>query len=497
MKITFSEKQTSESDVLVIAVSDTVKLGEQAQQVNEKAGDSIKKAIKARGFKGEKNEILTIVAPTGVSYAQIILLGLGKEKKITQIISQAAGASIYTALNTVKAENASVLVEGLKEDLEIATNIAYGAVLRSYRFGKYKTKEKKENLPTLKILDFVVSEKGKADALFYKLQMIADGVFLSRDVVTEPPNHLHPESYAKIIKEELAGLGVKITILGEKQLDKLGMGALLGVGQGSIRESHVVVMEYNGGSDSKEAPIAFVGKGVTFDTGGISIKPSGGMEDMKYDMGGSAVVVGLMKALAGRKANVNAVGIVGLVENMPGHNAQRPSDVITSMSGQTVEVLNTDAEGRLVLADILTYVQQKHNPKLIVDLATLTGAIVIALGDEHAGLFSNDDKLSGKLTKAGEKTGEKVWRFPLGEAYDKMLNSPIADMQNISAGRGAGSITAAQFLQRFVENDTPWAHLDIAGVSWTKKAKGVCPKGATAFGVRLLDNFVNDNYEDA
>jgi leucyl aminopeptidase len=495
MKITFSQKQNDGADALVVVLSDSLKFGTQAEKINKDTGDALKKAIKSRGFKGDKKEVLTIVAPANVKYDQIVLVGIGKENKITDIVTQELGATVYCTLNSIKSKNASIVVENISNDNDVATKMAYGAVLRSYRFGKYKTKEKEDKLPTLKIADFIVSDSGKAELEFDKLQMIADGVFLTRDVVTEPPNHLYPESYAKRIKEDLSGHGVKITILSVKQLEKLGMGALLGVGQGSSRDSHVVIMEYNGG-DPKEQPLAFVGKGVTFDTGGISIKPSVGMEDMKYDMGGSAVVVGLMKALAGRKANVNAVGIVGLVENMPGHNAQRPSDVVTSMSGQTVEVLNTDAEGRLVLADILTYVQQKHEPQIIVDLATLTGAIVIALGDEYAGVFSNNDKLSKKLEKAGESTDEKLWRFPLGDAYDKMLDSPIADMQNISAGRGAGSITAAQFLQRFIENDTPWAHLDIAGVSWTKKAKGVCPKGATAFGVRLLDKFVNDNYED-
>ena len=272
------------------------------------------------------------------------------------------------------------------------------------------------------------------------------------------------------------------------------MGALLGVGQGSIRESQLVIMEYNGGNE-KDAPVAFVGKGVTFDTGGISIKPAAGMEDMKYDMGGSAAVVGTMMALAGRKAKVNAVGVIGLVENMPGGNAQRPSDVVNTMSGQTVEVLNTDAEGRLVLADALWYTQVKHKPKLVVNLATLTGAIVIALGEEYAGLFSNNDNLSNKLTKAGTATGERLWRFPMGDEYDKMIDSQIADIQNISAGRGAGSITAAQFLKRFIKDNTPWAHLDIAGVAWTKKDQDICPKGATAFGVRLLDKFVAENYE--
>jgi leucyl aminopeptidase len=294
----------------------------------------------------------------------------------------------------------------------------------------------------------------------------------------------------------LEKLGVKVQILGEPQMRKLGMGALLGVGQGSIRESRLVVMQWNGGPKGRgkaAQPIAFVGKGVTFDTGGISIKPAAGMEDMKWDMGGSGVVIGLMKALAGRKAKVNVVGVVGLVENMPGANAQRPSDIVTSMSGQTIEVLNTDAEGRLVLADALHYTNDRFKPKFMVNLATLTGAIIVSLGSHHAGLFSNNDQLSERLTTAGIDVEERLWRLPLSDAYDKMINSQAADMQNIG-GRGAGSITAAQFLKRFV-GKTPWAHLDIAGVTWSKADAPTVPKGGTAFGVRLLDRLVANNYE--
>jgi leucyl aminopeptidase len=320
-------------------------------------------------------------------------------------------------------------------------------------------------------------------------------VFLARDVVTEPPNVLYPESYAKIIKNELSKEGVSVKILGEKQMHKLGMGALLGVGQGSERESQMVVMEWKGDKSSKEGPIAFVGKGVTFDTGGISLKSSGGMEDMKYDMGGSASVVGVMKALAARKAKVNAVGIVGLVENMPDGLAQRPSDVVVSMSGQTVAVLNTDAEGRLVLADTLWYCQETYKPHTLVNLATLTGAIVVALANQHAGIFSNSDTLAEKISNAGKETDEKVWRLPLNEQYDKMIDSEIADMQNISSGKGAGSITAAQFLKRFVQEGVEWTHIDIAGMAWADKELDTCPKGATGYGVRLLDRLVKNHYE--
>jgi leucyl aminopeptidase len=342
-----------------------------------------------------------------------------------------------------------------------------------------------------------------AKAKFKDRSLVVDGVFMTRDLVTEPPNVIYPDTLAKRCKT-LSKLGVKVEVLGEKQMMRLGMGALLGVGEGSARESKLVVMQWNGAPKKRPAkkgakgeaaqPICFVGKGVTFDTGGISLKPAGGMEDMKYDMGGSGVVIGLMKALAGRKAKVNAVGVVGLAENMPGAKAQRPSDVVTSMSGQTIEVLNTDAEGRLVLADALYYANDRFKPKFIVDLATLTGAIIIALGNEYAGLFSNNDKLSANLLAAGDLIGEKLWRMPQGVVFDKMINSDIADMKNISSGRGAGSTTAAQFLARFV-GDTPWAHLDIAGVTWTKKDMPTAPKGATAFGVRMLDRMISNNYE--
>jgi leucyl aminopeptidase len=304
---------------------------------------------------------------------------------------------------------------------------------------------------------------------------------------------IYPDSYAKECKKHLEKLGVKVEVLGEAQMKKLGMGSLLGVGQGSRKESKLVVMHWMGGKKT-DKPVAFVGKGVTFDTGGISIKPSANMGDMKYDMGGSGTVVGLMKALAGRKAKANVIGVIGLVENMPDGDAIRPGDVLTSMSGQTIEVLNTDAEGRLVLADALWYTQDRFKPKFMIDLATLTGAIVVTLGDTRAGLFSNNDDLCEQLNKAAEATNENLWRLPMGEEYDKQINSEIADMQNIGTERQAGSITAAQFLQRFV-NDVPWAHLDIAGVAWDGKGKTTGPKGATAYGVRLLDNLVAENYE--
>jgi leucyl aminopeptidase len=339
----------------------------------------------------------------------------------------------------------------------------------------------------------VVGAPADASGLWGSYQAIADGVALTKELVTEPANIIYPESFVERC-EHLKDLGVEITVLDDKQMADLGMGALLGVAQGSRRPARMLVMKWDGTGGTQTRPLAFVGKGVTFDTGGISIKPAAGMEDMKWDMGGAGAVAGAMKALAGRKAKAHVIGVCGLVENMPDGNAQRPGDIVTSMSGQTIEVLNTDAEGRLVLCDALHWVQEKHNPEYVVDLATLTGAIIVSLGSEHAGLFSNSDELSDKLLAAGKASGDLLWRFPLSKAYDKLIDSPIADMKNIGA-KGAGSITAAQFLGRFIKDGVKWAHLDIAGTVWADKAGPVWDKGATGFGVRLLDRFVADNFE--
>jgi len=362
----------------------------------------------------------------------------------------------------------------------------HGVELKSYEFNLYKTKK------SSKVINLSVDKKDIVQKV-KKLDSILDGVNFTRDLVSEPGNILHPDEYAKRLVK-LKKYGLKVTVYDEKKLKKLGLNALVGVGQGSIRGSYLVTMEWNG-SKSNTKPLSFVGKGVCFDTGGISLKPARFMEDMTYDMAGSAVVVGLMKNFALRKAKINAVGVVGLVENMPGGNAQRPGDIVKSYSGKTIEVLNTDAEGRLVLADALTFTEKKFKPQLIVDLATLTGAIIVCLGSEYAGLFSNNDKLSKQLFDAGEKVDEKVWRLPLHKNYDKLMNSKNADMQNINYVGGAGSTTAAQFLQRFIINKTPWAHLDIAGMAFSKYAGALNSGGATGYGVRLLNKFVEDNYE--
>ncbi|MBI3516382.1 MAG: leucyl aminopeptidase, partial [Proteobacteria bacterium] len=372
-----------------------------------------------------------------------------------------------------------------------AAHMAYGARLRAYRFDKYRTKRKKEELSKLDRVVFMVADSATARQAFAPLDKVADAICFARDLVAEPPNVIYPESMAARVRT-LTRLGLAVEVLGVKEMRKLGMGSLLGVAQGSTHDPRVVVMRWNGAARGK-APIAFIGKGVTFDSGGLSLKTSKGMEDMKWDMAGSAAVVGTMAALAGRRAKANAVGVIGLVENMPSGTAQRPGDVVTSASGQTIEVLNTDAEGRLVLADVLWYCQDRFKPVAMIDLATLTGAIIMALGHENAGLFTNSDELSDSLLKAGQSAGERVWRMPLAESYDKQINSDIADMKNIGEGN-AGSIIGAQFLKRFV-NDVPWAHLDIAGVAWSKKDAPTVPKGATGWGIRLLDRLVRDYYE--
>jgi leucyl aminopeptidase len=369
----------------------------------------------------------------------------------------------------------------------------FGFNLKSYTFNKYKTLEK-DKIDKKINYKIVTVNKGNLENKYKYYNAIKEGVFLTRDLVSEPPNILNPKTYAQEIKK-LSKFGLVIKAYDERQMKKLGLNALLGVGQGSINESYLVTIEWNGKRKLDSERLAFVGKGVCFDTGGISLKPARFMEEMKYDMAGSAVVVGLLKSFALRKAKINAVGVVGLVENMPGGNAQRPGDIVKSFSGKTIEVLNTDAEGRLVLADALSFTEKKYKPKFIIDLATLTGAIIVSLGEEYAGLFSNDDDLSKNIFKAGESVNEKVWRLPLHKNYDKLMNSTIADVQNINYAGGAGSITAAQFLQRFILNKTPWAHLDIAGMTFSKKAANLNPGGATGYGVRLLNYLVRKYYE--
>ncbi|CAA7619958.1 putative cytosol aminopeptidase [Magnetospirillum sp. LM-5] len=496
MKISFAKPQLPSEGALVAGVLEGKGLTGSAKAIDDLAAGGIARAVAAAKFTGKKDQTLTILAPAGSGLGRVVLVGLGKAESIDSQAAQSFGGTGLAAVLTSGDTSLAIAcddIPGLKIAPEsFAAQAAFGARLRSYRFGKYFTKEKKDDKPSIKKVTVLTAASG-AKAAFAPLDAVADGVFLTRDVVSEPANVIHPESLADECRK-LSALGVEVEVLGEKQMKKLGMGALLGVGQGSDRESQLVVMRWQGAKDAEAAPLALIGKGVCFDSGGISIKPAGGMEEMKWDMAGAGAVIGAMKALAGRKAKANVVGIVGLVENMPSGNAQRPGDVVTSMSGQTIEVINTDAEGRLVLCDALWYAKERFKPSAMIDLATLTGAIIIALGNEYAGLFASQDKLAERITAAGGKVGEPVWRLPLGDAYDKQLKSDIADMKNVG-GREGGSITAAQFLKRFVA-DTPWAHIDIAGTAWTKKDSATCPKGASAFGVRLLDQLVADHYED-
>lgn len=497
MEIAFTEKMPAEPGAVVAGVLEERVLSSTAAELDAKTGGALKRGMAASRFTGAKDQFLDFPAPVGVEASHIVLAGLGKADAVTPLRMQEVGGAAVAHLNRLGATRATVLVNphgfGGVGPQDRAANLAFGVRLRSYRFGKYRTKEKEESKPTLEALNVVVKGARSARAKFGRLDKVAGGVFFARDLVSEPANVIYPESLVEQARS-LAELGVDVEVLDEARLRKLGMGALLAVGQGSSRESRVVVMRWNGAPRGERRPLAFVGKGVCFDTGGISLKPPGGMEEMKWDMAGAAVVMGLMKALAGRGAKVNAVGVAGLVENMPSGTAQRPGDVVTSMSGQTIEVINTDAEGRLVLADALWYCQDTFKPRCMVDLATLTGAIIVSLGTYMAGLFSNDDGLAGKVLAAGEAVGEELWRMPLDERYDKDINSDIADVKNVGKDREAGSIAGAQFLQRFV-NDVPWVHLDIAGVTWSKKDSATVPKGGTGFGVRLLDRFVADNFE--
>ena len=419
----------------------------------------------------------------------IFLVSIKKNLETSDI--ENLGAEFHSYINYDKKSEYFVNSDSISRKSEnVIGYFLHGLKLKSYSFNIYKSKIDK------KIITInVIGNKNKLtikDEL--KFKAIEQGTFFARDLVSEPPNVLNPKEYVNRLLK-LKKLGIKVTAYNEVQLDKLGMHSLLGVGRGSINESYLVTLEWSGNKKDKKAPLSFVGKGVCFDTGGISLKPAKFMEEMKYDMAGSAVVAGLIQTLATRKAKINAVGVVGLVENMPGGNAQRPGDIVKAYNGKTIEVLNTDAEGRLVLADALSFTEAKFKPRFMIDLATLTGAIIMALGEEYAGLFSNNDDLSNKIFKVGEKVKEKVWRLPLHDNYDKLINSTIADMQNINYSGGAGSITAAQFLQRFVTSKTPWAHLDIAGMAFSKKAANLNPGGATGFGVRLLNQLIEEHYE--
>lgn len=496
LDIRFAPVATTTPETLVVFAAEGAAPASHA--LPQAAADRLKTLLATEEFKGKRGDTAVFAGLDGVAAKRVVVAGIGDAAKLETLGWQEIGGKLYGRLATLPTTEALLALPESHASADAAANAAYGALLRAYRFDKYKTKDA-DKKPKLKTLHIATTDAAGAAARFKTLQTLADAVFLARTLQNEPANVIYPKSLAEAARDALTPHGVKVTILGEAEMRKLGMGSLLGVGQGSANESQLVVMEYQGADDKKAAPLGFVGKGVTFDTGGISIKSAGGMEDMKWDMGGSAVVIATMLSLASRKAKVNAVGVVGLVENMPSSTAQRPGDIVTSMSGQTIEVLNTDAEGRLVLADALWYCQKNISPapRLIIDLATLTGAIVVALGDITAGLFSNNDTLATQLEKASKATGEALWRMPMGPDYDKLIDSDWADVKNIGdAGRlNPGSITAAHFLKRFIDGELPWAHLDIAGVTWTKKDLPTVPKGCTGWGVRLLDAFVRENFE--
>jgi leucyl aminopeptidase len=501
----FSATAKASADTAVIFVFEKNTLSGPAKALDKKAGGLIAEALaNGKNFTGKAGQSAGLPLPKGAGYARALLIGLGAAKEIDIRSLEDAGGKAFPVIKGSGAQQINVLFDlpaGTKiKEGDATAAFALGLSLRSYDFEKYKSKkDDKDKTPALKSITVVTSAAPAATKAYKAADAVAQGVFLARDLVNEPANVLYPESYAAIVGKELKKLGVSVEVMDEKKMQKLGFGAHLAVGMGSARPPRVVIMRWNGKSGAGKPvknPLAFVGKGVTFDTGGISIKPAAGMEEMIMDMGGSATVVGLMKTLALRKAKVDVVGIIGLAENMPSDRSYRPGDIITSLAGKTIQVLNTDAEGRLVLCDALTYVQKTYKPRMIIDLATLTGAIMVALGYEYAGAFVNDDKLWAKLDKASAATGEKLWRMPLDEAYRKEMECRVADLQNLgNLGRYGGACSAAGFLEHFIDGKTPWAHIDIAGTAWIKSDRPTTPRGATGFGVRALDRLVADNYE--
>ena len=505
--LSFASPSAAADGVAVVFAEEGPKLTSAAQDLDKKTKGLLTKAAQITTFKGKKGTSLDVLAPQGVKFGRIVVVGLGKPAEFKHEDWLNLGGTTRAKLTGREGAAAHVYLETVKGDVTPTDTAAFalGAQLRGYKFDKYKSKKtptksasksangKADDEKTLKKLIVHCADPRAAGQAFNPERAVLDGVNLARDLVNEPANVLGPAEFAAKVKA-LTKAGVQVEVMSEATLKRHGMGALLAVGQGSDKPSHVVVMQWKGGGPKGGAPVAIVGKGVTFDTGGISLKPAAGMEDMKGDMAGAACVAGLMLTLAERKAKVNAVGVIGLVENMPSGGATRPGDVVEAMSGTTIEVLNTDAEGRMVLADCLWYAQDKFKPKAMINLATLTGAVMVALGKEHAGLFSNNDELSERLTTAGKETGEKLWRLPLGPKYDKLIDSKVADIKN-TGGRWGGSISAAQFLQRFVKESTPWAHLDIAGTAMASGDSDINRSWGSGFGVRLLDRLIRDHYE--
>ena len=511
LDITFARLDAAPHATLAVAVGQELVLSPAVQSLNTKAQGLILKAAEAASFKGKQKTSIEILAPQKLDCQRLVIVGAGKTGELTESDWVTLGGYALGQIAGRKTQEASLVAEVAGADAKpeaVAALLAFGALLRHYTFKKYKKKnetngeganggaaDQKPSPDTLTRLTVHCADPDKARAAFEAKRAVADGVYLARDLVNEPANVLGPVEFADRVKE-LERVGLEVEILDDEALTALGMNTLLSVSVGSARPARVAVMQWNGAKSKRAKPLAFVGKGVVFDTGGISIKPAGGMEDMKGDMGGAAAVAGLMYALAARKAPVNAVGLIGLVENMPSGTATRPGDIVTSMSGQTVEILNTDAEGRLVLCDVMWYAQERFKPRLMIDLATLTGAIMVALGKDFAGMFANDDKLADQLTAASKATGEKVWRMPLDKAYDKLMDSRNADIKNIG-GRWGGACTAAAFLGRFVKKDVPWVHLDVAGTAMDAPKSETSPSWASGWGVQLLDRLVADNYEKA
>jgi len=475
----------------VVVFTSPAALTDAAKVADEACGGTIARAQSAERFAAKEGEVLDIPAPAGMKATRLLVVGIGDDD-LTANSARTIGGKLGAALGKLDDIGATVFAEGFGDDA-MKARLALGIRLRRYSFVKYRTEsdpatDRGPGSITIGVANSAGAQEADTDA-----NAVAEGTFFTRDLVSEPANILYPESFTERL-QALSDLGVEVSVLDEADMTKLGMNALLAVGLGSRRESRVVIMKWLGADDKSAAPFCAVGKGVTFDTGGISIKPAGGMEEMTMDMGGAGVVSGLMKTLAMRKAKANVIGVVGLTENMPDGNATRPGDIVTAMSGTTIEIINTDAEGRLVLADVLHYTQTNFKPKATINLATLTGAMIVALGYDKAGFFSNDDSLSAQLQAAADNEEEGLWRLPLGKAYDDQIKSRLADIKN-TGGRHAGSITAAQFLKRFVD-DSPWAHIDIAGVALSKDVKPTVPKGASGWGVATLDRLVRDVFED-
>jgi len=488
IKVSFAASRPEGAYALAIPLRSEDNVAERLPGLEAGARNLAVRAAEAQRFEREAGGVAEAFVEDGGQVRRLLLVGLGAQRDDPALYEKAGGA--LTARLLTSGETKLVVdLTGTDLRADEAARLAFGAAARSWRYDQYRTKLNRKQKPTLEEVVIV----GAADSEWGSKAALLEGLDLTRALVTEPANIVYPESFVERARAAMDGLGVEFEVLDEKQMAALGMGALLGVGQGSVRPPRLLAMRWNGGKTGA-APVVFIGKGITFDTGGISIKPALGMESMKWDMGGAGAVTGLMKAVATRKAKVNVVAVCALAENMPDGNAQRPGDVVTSMSGQTIEVINTDAEGRLVLADAMTWAQRQYKPEVMVDLATLTGAMVISLGHEYAGMFANDDALAGKLEAAGKASGDKLWRMPMNDEYNKIMDSQIADMKN-SASREGGSITAACFLGRFVEEGVKWAHLDIAGMAWSDKAGSLYDKGATGYGVALLDRYLADNHE--